>query len=119
MELPQHQAQVFTDDEDEQDLNNQIEKEKEYLNKQAEFIPEEKFKDMGMLFGMPEEEVQAIAEKQKTQIQKMKDESALFGEGVEEFSAQEVKAEVQNEHIMEPENEKPAENEEMGPEEEP
>lgn len=63
---------------------------------------------MGLLFGMPEEEVQAIAEEQKSKIQKLKDESALFGDvNVEEFSAQydQLKAEVQNEHIMEPENE--------------
>ena len=63
------QQQVFTDDEDEQDLNDQLQKEKEYLqNREAEFIPEEKFKDMGLLFGMPEAEVQAIAEQQKTKI---------------------------------------------------
>jgi hypothetical protein len=50
-----------------------------------QFIPEDKFKDMGLLFGMPEEEVQAIAEEQKNKIQKMKDENTLFGD-VEEFS---------------------------------
>jgi hypothetical protein len=42
---------------------------------------------MGLLFGMAEEEVQAIAEQQKSKIQKLKDESALFGDVmVEEFS---------------------------------
>ena len=79
----------------------------------TEFIQEEKLNDMGKLFGMSEEEVQAIADKQKTQIQKMKEESVLFGDGnVEEFSKNEPVAqvtpvvpvaEVQNEHIMQPE----------------
>jgi len=76
----------------------------------TEFIQEEKLNDMGKLFGMSEEEVQAIAEKQKTQIQKMKEESVLFGDGnVEEFQKNEPfapvaqVAEVQNEHIMQPE----------------
>ena len=48
------QQQVFTDDEDELDLNNQLLAEKDYLaSREPEFIPEEKFKDMGLLFGMP------------------------------------------------------------------
>jgi hypothetical protein len=88
VEIPEQQ-QVFTDDEDEQDLNNQLLAEKDYLASQhhPEFIAEEKFKDMGLLFGMPEEEIQAIAEQQKSKIQKLKDESALFGDvNIEEFS---------------------------------
>jgi len=36
---------------------------------------------MGKLFGMSEQEVQAIADKQKTMQQKMKEESVLFGDG--------------------------------------
>ena len=103
------QQQFFTDDEDDQDMNDQLQKEKEYMQK-TEFIQEEKLNDMGKLFGMSEEEVQAIAEKQKTQIQKMKEESVLFGDGnVEEFQKNEPfapvaqVAEVQNEHIMQPE----------------
>jgi hypothetical protein len=100
VEIPEQQ-QVFTDDEEEQDLNEQLNKEKEFLKaREPEFIPEEKFKDMGILFGMPEAEVQAIAEEQKSKIQKFKDESALFGDvNVQEFSEPKA-AEVQNEHIM-------------------
>ena len=90
-------------------MNDQLQKEKEYMQK-TEFIQEDKWTDMGKLFGMSEEEVQAIADKQKTQIQKMKEESVLFGDGnVEEFQKNEPfapvaqVAEVQNEHIMQPE----------------
>lgn len=98
-------------------MNDQLQKEKEYMQK-TEFIQEDKLTDMGKLFGMSEEEVQAIADKQKTQIQKMKEESVLFGDGnVEEFENNEpaqvtplaplaevqVQVQVQNEHIMQPE----------------
>ena len=74
------QQQVFTDDEEEQDMNAQLQKEKEFLQK-PEFIREEKLSDMGKLFGMSEQEVQAIAEQQKSQMQKIKEESVLFGDG--------------------------------------
>ena len=98
-EVPQQQ--VFTDDEDDQDMNAQLQKEKEYLQK-PEFIREEKLSDMGKLFGMSEQEVQAIADKQKTMQQKMKEESVLFGDG----NVQEFEKEVQNDHIMQPEQKK-------------
>ena len=77
-EVPQQQ--VFTDDEEDQDMNAQLQKEKEYLQK-PEFIREEKLGDMGKLFGMSEQEVQAIADNQKSMQQKIKEESVLFGDG--------------------------------------
>lgn len=83
VEVPEQQ--VFTDDEDEQELAQQMRQEKELLQK-PEFIREDKLRDMGKLFGMSKQEVQAIADQQKTQIQKMKEESVLFGDGaIEEF----------------------------------
>ena len=54
---------------------------------EKEIIPEEKFKDMSQLFGMPESEVMEIAEKQRQQIQKIKDENKLFGESSDELPA--------------------------------
>jgi hypothetical protein len=36
---------------------------------------------MGKLFGMSEQEVQAIADNQKSMQQKIKEESVLFGDG--------------------------------------
>ena len=54
-------------------MKAQLAKEKHYLEKtreqvkklEKEIIPQEKFKDMSQLFGMPEEEVMDLAEKQR------------------------------------------------------
>jgi hypothetical protein len=50
-------------------------------------IPQDKLKDMSQLFGMPEAEVIELAEKQRNQIQKIKDEHKLFGESSDELPA--------------------------------
>lgn len=65
-------SQDFTDDEDEKDIHMQLEKE----NKEKVIYDDEQIKDYGMLFGLKEDEVQAM----KSQIESLKDENILFGE---------------------------------------
>lgn len=75
-------------------MKAQLAKEKEYLQKreliqqlEKEIIPEEKYKDVSLLFGMPEQKVIEIAEEKKAKLQKVKDEQNLFGEENQENPA--------------------------------
>ena len=45
-----------------------------------EILSENKLKDMGLLFGMPDEEVQRIADEQKKKLKQINDQNLLFGE---------------------------------------
>lgn len=54
--------QVFTDEEEDLEMKAQLEKEKAFLQKrqlidklEKEIIPEERYKDVSLLFGMPEQ----------------------------------------------------------------
>lgn len=60
------QHDVFTDEEEDQELLDQVENERNQMKKQTiEILSENKLKDMGLLFGMADEEVQKIAEEQR------------------------------------------------------
>lgn len=78
------QHDVFTDEEDEdQELLDQVQNERNQMKKKQETIEilsENKLKDMGLLFGMPDEEVQKIAEEQKLKLKQIRDQNLLFGE---------------------------------------
>ena len=54
----------------------QLQKEK----KELQVYDEDKLKDMGILFGMSEHEVEAIAIKQKEELQRQQDSEILFGQ---------------------------------------
>ncbi len=95
--------QIFTDEEEEREMEEQLRREKEFLQKKqpVEVMDEGKLKDMGMLFGIPDAEVQEMAEKQKALLQAQKDQEMLF----EETPSSQPKAEepvVKQEEVLEP-----------------
>ena len=67
--------QVFTDEEEDLEMKAQLEKEKAFLQKrqlidklEKDLIPEEKYKDVSLLFGMPEQQVIELAEEKKARL---------------------------------------------------
>ena len=57
------QHEIFTDEEEDQELLDQVENERNQMKKQTiEIMSETKIKDMGLLFGLADDEVQKIAE---------------------------------------------------------
>lgn len=62
-----YQEETDEEQEEEQRVVSQLQKERERLQKQLEsnIMDEQKLKDMSILFGIPEEEVQAIQKQQQ------------------------------------------------------
>ena len=66
---------MFTDEEEDLEMKAQLEKEKAFLQKrqlidklEKDLIPEEKYKDVSLLFGMPEQQVIELAEEKKARL---------------------------------------------------
>tara|TARA_B110000285_G_scaffold235108_1_gene314896 strand:+ start:1833 stop:2030 length:198 start_codon:yes stop_codon:yes gene_type:complete len=58
------EEQEFTDDEDDKAIRSQLEREKEaFKQKENNVVDESKIKDMGILFGMKDDEVEDFAQK--------------------------------------------------------
>lgn len=84
--------------------------------KGPEYYTDEQLNDMRMLFGMPEEEIQAIIEKQNKQKQELEDQEILFKEHMEETEKKSEEVEELELEIIEnnePEANGPAEIESM------
>jgi hypothetical protein len=64
-----------SDDENEIEIDNQLQKEKE---KKIEIFDDAKLQDMKLLFGMPEEEIKAIKEKQEAELQAQREKELLL-----------------------------------------
>lgn len=61
--------QEFTDDEDDKAIRSQLEKEKVALiQNDIKIIDESKIQDMGILFGMKDDEVKDFAQKQQQSL---------------------------------------------------
>ena len=74
-----YQKDVYTDDDiDEKEVNIQLEKEKE--KKEVQVLDYQKLKDMTILFGMSQTEVDDLAKQQEEELRRQHESEILFGE---------------------------------------